>query len=352
MTSKRASSSTRTLYSTPSDQHSLAALIPLLAGRRVLIVGDLMLDEYVWGEVRRISPEAPVPVVHLRRRTYRPGGAGNVAANVAALAGVPLLAGVVGQDAMAQALTESLQALGVDGVEGLFSAPDRPTTVKSRIMGHHQQMLRVDTETTEPIPASLATQVLAWCQAHIDEVDACLLSDYAKGMLTPTLCQGVIALARSRDLPVIVDPKGRDYHKYAGATVITPNLAETAAAAGLQSDVSEGGASAVGAFDLALAVKALREHVGPTTHLLITRGADGMTLFDGEGASTHIPADARTVFDVTGAGDTVAATVSLGLAAGAALFQAASLASVAAGVVVGKVGTSTASPAELEERLR
>ncbi len=319
---------------------TLAALIPALTGRRVLIVGDIMLDEYVWGDVRRISPEAPVPVVHRLRETYRPGGAGNVAANVAALGGAPLLVGVVGADAMAQMLAASLRGLGVDGVDGLLAAPDRPTTVKSRIMGHNQQMLRVDTETTAPISAALVDQTLAWCQTQIEQADACLLSDYAKGMLTPDLCQGVIALARGRGLPVVVDPKGRDFHKYSGATVMTPNLAETATAAGREDSFNDA------RFDIGAAVATLRRQVGEMV-LLVTRGADGMTLFDREGAPLHIPAAARTVYDVTGAGDTVAATVSLALAAGASLPQAARLASMAAGIVVGKLGTATASQEEL-----
>ncbi|MDW8267735.1 MAG: PfkB family carbohydrate kinase, partial [Anaerolineae bacterium] len=199
----------------------------------MLIVGDLMLDEYIWGDVRRISPEAPVPVVHRRGQSYRPGGAGNVAANVAALDGVPVLVGIVGADPMAQALRTALAAVGVDGADGLIAVADRPTTVKSRVMGHHQQMLRIDTEVTEPISPAVAEQVIACCRQHIAGAEVCLLSDYAKGLLTPALCQELIGLARRRGIPVVVDPKGRDYRKYAGATVVTPNTAEALLAAGL-----------------------------------------------------------------------------------------------------------------------
>jgi len=314
----------------------------LLPGRRVLIVGDLMLDEYIWGDVRRISPEAPVPIVHRRGQSYRPGGAGNVAANVAALGGVPLLIGVVGQDPMAAALRAALTAVGVDGADGLIAVADRPTTVKSRIMGHNQQMLRIDTEVTEPVPVAVTERVIACYRRYLETADACLLSDYAKGLLTPALCRELIGLARRRGIPVVVDPKGRDYRKYAGATLVTPNMAEALLAAGLQADE---------AFELNDVVRILRLHIGPG-HLLITRGAEGMSLYPAEAEEgIHIPAEARAVYDVTGAGDTVAATVALALAAGWDLEAAARLASAAAAIVVGKVGTATVSRQELQEHL-
>lgn len=321
----------------------LLILLEALPGRRVLIVGDLMLDEYIWGDVRRISPEAPVPVVHRRGQSYRPGGAGNVAANVAALGGVPVLVGIVGEDPMAQALRTALAAVGVDGADGLIAVADRPTTVKSRVMGHNQQMLRIDTEVTEPISPAVAEQVIACCRQHIASADVCLLSDYAKGLLTPALCQELIGLARRCGIPVVVDPKGRDYRKYAGATVVTPNTAEALLAAGLHPEDG---------FDLTDVVQVLRLQIGPG-HLLITRGAEGMTLYPAEAEEgIHIPAEARAVYDVTGAGDTVAATVALALAAGASLPAAARLASAAAGIVVGKLGTATASWQELREQLQ
>lgn len=324
----------------PTDD--LLTLLEALPGRRVLIVGDLMLDEYIWGDVRRISPEAPVPVVHRRGQSYRPGGAGNVAANVAALGGVPVLVGIVGADPMAQALRAALAAVGVNGADGLIAVADRPTTVKSRVMGHNQQMLRIDTEVTDPIAPAVADRVLACCRQHIAAADVCLLSDYAKGLLTPALCQELIGLARRRGIPVVVDPKGRDYRKYAGATVVTPNTTEALLAAGLHPEDG---------FDLADVVRVLRLQIGPG-HLLITRGAEGMTLYPAEAEEgLHIPAQARAVYDVTGAGDTVAATVALALAAGASLSAAARLAAVAAGIVVGKLGTATVSWQELREEL-
>lgn len=324
----------------PTDD--LLSLLEALPGRRVLIVGDLMLDEYIWGDVRRISPEAPVPVVHRRGQTYRPGGAGNVAANVAALGGVPVLVGIVGEDSMAQALRAALATVGVNGADGLIAVADRPTTVKSRVMGHNQQMLRIDTEVTDPIAPEMAEQVCACCRRYIAAADVCLLSDYAKGLLTPALCQELIGLARRHGLPVVVDPKGRDYRKYAGATVVTPNTAEALLAAGLHPDDG---------FDLTDVVRVLRLQIGPS-HLLITRGAEGMTLYPAESEEgLHIPAQARAVYDVTGAGDTVAATVALALAAGASLSAAARLAAVAAGIVVGKLGTATVSWQELREEL-
>ncbi len=311
-------------------------LVGRLGGRRVLVVGDIILDEYVWGDVRRISPEAPVPIVLKRRLTYRSGGAANVAANLAALDGVPLLAGVVGVDGMAMTLEDVLRSIGVSDVSGLVRDPMRPTTVKSRIMGHSQQMLRIDSESTEAISSAIATALVAWCETHVAGADACLLSDYAKGVLTEEVCQSVIRLAIQHRVPVVVDPKGRHFGKYRGATVITPNEHEVQVAAASE-DIET---------PLDEMVGDLRRQVGDA-ELLVTRGAEGMSLYLASGAPIQFPAAARRVYDVTGAGDTVAATVALGLAAGADLPTAAQLATTAAGIVVGKVGTATASRTEL-----
>ena len=311
-------------------------LIAAFGQQPILIVGDVMLDEYIWGDVRQISPEAPVPVVQVRRRSCRPGGAGNVAANIAALGGAALLCGVVGDDAAAEQLAEALAADGV-AVAELIRAPGRPTTVKSRVIAHSQQMLRLDSEADRPLTPATAAAIVAWCAAAVERAGVCVLSDYAKGMLTPDVCQALVALARARGIPVVVDPKGHDYRKYAGATVITPNSGELALAVNQPPDEP---------FDVERAARALCEQL-PGTSLLVTRGAEGMTLYrDGAGA-LQIAAHARTVYDVTGAGDTVVAALALALAAGAPLEQAALLANAAAGVAVSKIGTATVSQDEL-----
>jgi D-beta-D-heptose 7-phosphate kinase/D-beta-D-heptose 1-phosphate adenosyltransferase len=310
-------------------------LIAAFSQQPILIVGDVMLDEYIWGDVRRISPEAPVPVVQVRRRTCRPGGAGNVAANVAALGGAPLLCGVVGDDPGADQLAEALAADGV--AAELIRAPGRPTIVKSRVIAHSQQMLRLDSEADGPLAPETAAAIERWCAGAAARAGVCVLSDYAKGALTPDVCQALIELARERGLPVVVDPKGRDYRKYAGATVITPNTGELALAVGQPLD---------DAFDVERAAAELRELL-PGTSLLVTRGAEGMTLYRDGAAALHIPARARTVYDVTGAGDTVVATLALALASGAPLERAALLANSAAGVAVSKIGTATVSQDEL-----
>lgn len=306
-------------------------------GKRALIVGDVMLDEYIWGEVRRISPEAPVPVVETRRRSYRPGGAGNVAANIAALGGEALLCSVAGDDMMASVLAEALAAEGVTCCEGLIRASERPTTVKSRVIAHSQQMLRLDTEVNSPLSAESEHAVLACCARLLPEVDVCVLSDYAKGMLTGRVCREIIALARQNNVPVVVDPKGQGYERYAEATVITPNTHELGVAVNRLPGVP---------LDVAQDARLLLAELGQAA-LLVTRGAEGMSLFRHERETLHFPARAQHVYDVTGAGDTVVATLALALAAGASLDHAAPLANAAAGVAVSKVGTATVSREEL-----
>ncbi len=316
-------------------------LVKRLTGHRVLIVGDVMLDEYIWGEVSRISPEAPVPIVHTRRRTYRPGGAGNVAANVAALGGVPLLAGVTGCDYFAGQLLEAMRGSGLTQLDGLVQHDERTTTVKTRIVAHNQQMLRLDSENAEPISSEIATRLLDWCMQHIETASVCILSDYAKGVVTPHLAKSFIQLARSRNLPVIVDPKGRDYARYRGATLVTPNVTEAALAVEhLSRD----------AWNLEQTAEQLLRVIGGG-NLLITQGAHGMALYRDGMSCLHISAHARNVYDVSGAGDTVVATLALALAAGAELEQAARLANLSAGLVVSKFGIATVTVDELLQEL-
>jgi D-beta-D-heptose 7-phosphate kinase/D-beta-D-heptose 1-phosphate adenosyltransferase len=319
----------------------LQEVIDELSGQRVLIAGDLMLDEYVWGEVTRVSPEAPVPIVEVQRRTSVPGGAGNTAANVAALGGTAHLAGVVGRDAQADQLREALILAGVS-VEGLVVDCCRPTVTKTRIVAQQHQMLRLDTEQRQLVDAAIQDAVLEQCRRILPQVDACILSDYAKGLATRRFAEELIALARQQGKPVIVDPKGTDYSKYRGAAVITPNLLEAHQALNLPM-TSGANVAQLGSQLLQLL---------PGTTVLLTLGAAGMALCQARRDVQHIAAQARKVFDVTGAGDTVVAALALALAAGVPLELATRLANQAAGIVVGKFGTSLVTYDELIASLR
>lgn len=314
--------------------------VTAFTGKSVLILGDVMLDEFVWGDTFRISPEAPVPVVKVGRRTFAPGGAGNVAANVVSLGGEAMLGSVVGSDLPGDTLRQALSEKKV-GTAGLFTDAGRPTTTKTRILARGQQVVRVDTEERAALPEALASEFAAWAEHAVGQVDACIVSDYSKGVLSDALMRRVITAARSAGVPVVVDPKGKAYARYRGATVVTPNVLETAVAAGLEVDGAEG---------LRQAATLLQEALGDSA-LLVTRGGEGMTLFAAGSEPVHIPVTAREVYDVTGAGDTVVSTLALALAAGQPLADAAHLANYAAGLVVGKVGTATITQSELIEAL-
>ena len=314
----------------------LAGLLERLATQRVLVVGDVMLDRNLWGEVRRISPEAPVPVVELQRESAEPGGAANNAANVAAVGACALLGGVTGEDAEGARLRELLSARGVQH-DGLLTEAGRPTTSKTRIVAHNQQVVRLDRERTEPIAAASEAQLLRWAMSQVRDVGACIISDYAKGVVTTAHAQGVIAAARAAGVPVVVDPKGTDYARYRGAAVVTPNLHEA--------EVATGRAARSDA-ELAVVARELSARLDGAA-LLVTRGGAGMSLFSPGAEPAHVRAEAHQVYDVTGAGDTAITFLALALAAGAPLAVAMRLANRAAGVVVGKVGTATVSLDEL-----
>jgi D-glycero-beta-D-manno-heptose-7-phosphate kinase len=318
----------------------LAQLVDRFPGVRVLAIGDVMLDEYVWGAVSRISPEAPVPVVEIERRSEVPGGAANAAAGVAALGGRSSLAGVVGDDPAAERLRRRLDASGVDHV-GLVVEAGRPTTTKMRVIAHSQQVVRVDQEERQGIAAAVEVELLAWARREIDECNAVIVSDYAKGVVSDRLASSVIETAAAAGVPVVIDPKGADFAKYAGATVITPNLGEAARGAGVDPDHAGDLARVAGRLMAAL----------DGTALLLTRGADGISLFTSTAEPVHIPAVAREVYDVTGAGDSVVSTLTLALAAGASLADGARLANEAAAIAVGKVGTAAVGHEELRRRL-
>lgn len=320
---------------------ALGALVQTLFRARVLCIGDVMIDRFVEGSVQRISPESPVPVFNTRACRDVPGGAANVARNIAALGGICTLIGVTGEDKAADEFATLLsEGSGISA--DLVPSPDRPTTLKVRYVtqGHH--MLRVDSEKATPVPAGIETAILARVEAHIGQVGAIILSDYAKGVLTPTVTHGVIELARSADVPVIVDPKSADFSRYTGATLITPNAREALIATSIDPQADDEAAIAAGMACMASS---------GGSAILITRSEKGMTLVRPEAEPLHIPTDARDVYDVVGAGDTVIATLATAIAAGADLPPAAALSNLAAGIVVGKRGTATVEPGELIERI-
>ncbi|CAK0769002.1 D-beta-D-heptose 7-phosphate kinase / D-beta-D-heptose 1-phosphate adenylyltransferase [Gammaproteobacteria bacterium] len=308
--------------------------------RSLLVVGDLMLDRYLWGEVGRISPEAPVPVVRLLRQSENPGGAANVALNLRGL-GLPVtLAGLIGTDAEGIRMAALLAAAGIDN-SGIVSFPDRPTSCKTRVIGEHQQMLRIDVEDISPLTTDITAALSERFQSLLAQGPAAvILSDYGKGVLTPDLCQAIITTGRAAGIPILVDPKGRDYTRYYGATLLSPNRAELALATGIPSRD----------LDALLAAGEQLRATLDLRYLLVTLGDQGMTLLDGA-APIHIPAVAQEVYDVSGAGDTVIATTAAGLVAGLPIRDALRLANLAAGLVIGKVGTTPITAAELATAL-
>jgi cytidyltransferase-related domain len=293
----------------------------------VLVIGDLMLDRYLWGKVERVSPEAPVPVVLLDKEDCRPGGAANVAANIAGLGLTCRLLGCIGNDDAGNQLADAVAQSGVS-TEAIIRLPRRPTITKTRIIGGHQQMLRMDRESNAPYDRDELQQLETAVRQFLQKSPSIVvLSDYDKGVLHPDLCQLVIRLAQESGIPLLVDPKGRDYSKYRGATALTPNRRETSDACG-----------GIGDIDALLeAAGRLRRELA-LDFLAVTRSEEGISLVE-ESRQLHIPAMARQVFDVSGAGDTVIATLAAGMVAGLSHYEALHLANLAAGIVVGKVGT-------------
>jgi D-glycero-beta-D-manno-heptose-7-phosphate kinase len=310
---------------------------------RILVIGDLMLDEYVWGSVRRISPEAPVPVVTVTRDTRSLGGAANVALNLASLGTKVEIAGLLGDDPQGREVTRLLRRAGI-GASGLVTEGGRPTTVKTRVIAHNQQVVRVDRER-QNLPADGTREALRRSvRDRVDDADGVVLSDYRKGALSRDLVDEVIGKARKRGIFVAVDPKQGDFSYYRGCTLITPNRSEAEAALG--------GRELGGDLEIWEGGKALLRSCGASA-ILITRGEEGMSLVErGRRSVFHIPANGRQVFDVTGAGDTVIGTVAAGMGAGAPIRDAAIMANVAAGVVVGEVGTVPITAQKLARALR
>ncbi|MGQ9812324.1 MAG: D-glycero-beta-D-manno-heptose-7-phosphate kinase [Dissulfurimicrobium sp.] len=305
----------------------------------ILVIGDLMLDQFVWGEVSRISPEAPVPVVEVRNETMMLGGAANVANNLKALGGNVMLGGVIGADPMGRVVKDMAANLAIDTTAVVEDS--RPTTVKTRIIARGQQVVRVDREYSAYIEKPVLETMLSAIYRAGDVIHGILVSDYAKGVVTHGLMQGVMDMAKEKGIPVLVDPKPANMEFYSGVTIITPNKKEAEALAGFGiTDI----------VSLEKAARTIQERLG-TEAVLITMGQQGMALWQRDEGLFTIPTMAREVFDVTGAGDTVIATLALGLASGLNLRDTAYLANIAAGVVVGKVGTAVVTLEELRSNL-
>jgi D-beta-D-heptose 7-phosphate kinase/D-beta-D-heptose 1-phosphate adenosyltransferase len=321
------------------DPKRLESLLGGFPRVRLLVVGDLVLDEYVWGDVDRVSPEAPVPVVHVREETVVLGGAANVVRNAVALGGSIAFCSVLGDDAAGRRAVGLLEELGVE-VGGLILAPGRPTTRKTRIIARSQQVVRFDRETLEAPPPAIGRKLLAAIEKALPSVDGVVIEDYGKGMLSRRIAVAAMRRFHEAGTPVVVDPK-TTVAPYRGAALLKPNLHEAETLSGMPIRGPE---------DLARAVARLRRRIGGGA-VIVTRGAEGMTLFERDGPGADVPTVAREVFDVQGAGDTTIAALALALRAGAGLREAAVIANAAAGVVVGKFGTATATVDEVRELL-
>jgi rfaE bifunctional protein kinase chain/domain len=316
------------------DKSSLPKLIQNFSHKKILVLGDLMLDRYFWGQVSRISPEAPVPVVAVRKETSCLGGAGNVSRNLQSLGASVLLAGVVGDDAAGEWIKQNAPA-----DRGIFTDPGRPTTIKTRIIAHHQQVVRVDQETAGPISDSLMDSILDIIRS--EKIDGLLISDYQKGIVSKELMEGVLKITQNRSIPVFVDPKVINFDYFSPITLITPNHMEA------EQIVHH---SCFSDSDVEKAGQAMFARIS-SQYLILKRGEQGMTIFSKNQPAIHIPTVAKEVFDVTGAGDTVIAVASLALLAGGTIREAAFLANIAAGIVVGKLGTATLTREELRAGL-
>ncbi len=305
-------------------------------GKRVAVVGDLMLDRYYWGSVARISPEAPVPVVEVESESTRLGGAANVANNIASLGGIPVMIGVIGNDDDGGALQGLIKEYGFP-TDGIVVDDSRPTTVKTRVIAHHQHVVRVDKEVKQDVSESIQAKLIDVLKRNIGNIDAIVLEDYNKGVIVKNLIGEIISLARKNGTIITVDPKFNNFFEYKHVTVFKPNRKETEEALSCRLE------------DMASVERAGRTLVErlEAEHVLLTLGERGMSLFDRHGSVTHVPTTARKVADVSGAGDTVISTLTMALAAGADVKEASTLANVAGGIVCGEVGIVPIDPKAL-----
>lgn len=307
---------------------------------RALVIGDLILDEFLWGDVSRISPEAPVPVVWVRRESFMPGGASNVANNLSSLGAKTFLTGVIGDDERGAILKSELEQKCID-TAGVIADESRPTTLKTRVVAHHQQVVRIDKERVDALSDAMISRIAAYTKSMINKIDAIIIEDYGKGVITPKLLKRIVPLAKKYKKIISVDPKEEHLKYYQGITLITPNNHEASKAVGFQikddATLRKAGEEMLKKFKCRIA--------------LITLGENGMAVFQKGEKMKQIPTVAQEVFDVSGAGDTVIACYTLALAAGADPVQAAYISNCAAGIVVGKVGIAVVNPEELIDRI-
>ena len=323
------------------DFSKLKNIISNFAEAKVLVVGDLILDEFLWGDVSRISPEAPVPVVWVKRESFMPGGASNVANNLRSLGARTYLAGVIGDDERGAILKSELEQKGID-TTGIIVDESRPTTLKTRVVAQHQQVVRIDKEKVDTLSDAMISRIIDHVKKLIDKIDAIVIEDYGKGVITQKLLKQIVPLAREHKKIISVDPKEENLEYYQGITLITPNNHEASKAVGFEikdnATLKKAGVEMLKKFKCKIA--------------LITLGENGMAVFQKDKAMEQIPTVAQEVFDVSGAGDTVIACYTLALAAGANPVQAAHISNCAAGIVVGRVGIAVVTPDELTDRIK
>jgi len=321
--------------------NKLKQVISNFKAANVLVIGDLILDEFIWGDVSRISPEAPVPVVWVKRESFMPGGASNVANNLRSLGANTFIAGVIGDDERGAILKGELEQKGID-TGGVVVDESRPTTLKTRVVAHSQQVVRIDKEKIDALSDAMISRVVGYTKKIIDKIDAVVIEDYGKGVITPKLLKAIVPLARAHKKIISVDPKEEHLRYYQGISLITPNNQEASKAVGFEikdeATLKKAGMAILKKFKCKIA--------------LITLGENGMAVFQDNRPMKHIPTVAQEVFDVSGAGDTVIATYTLALASGADPVQAAHISNCAAGIVVGKVGIAVVTPDELIDRIK
>ncbi|MBN2467933.1 MAG: bifunctional hydroxymethylpyrimidine kinase/phosphomethylpyrimidine kinase, partial [Deltaproteobacteria bacterium] len=288
-----------------TSKKALLSLVDAFPQSRIMVVGDVMIDHFIWGTVNRISPEAPVPVVAVTKESLRLGGAANVIQNIWSLGGTVYSSGIIGNDEMGREIVHKFRSLNIS-TEGIVVADERPTTVKTRIIGHNQQVVRFDREVASPVNADSSERIIAHLKKGLPRVNVIIISDYGKGVVTTALVEEILALSSKENKPVLVDPKVENIRHYKGVTIITPNQHEAGEATGIKIISND---------DARKAAALLQEKIGCAS-VLITRGEHGMTLLDNNGRCTHIPTLATEVYDVTGAGDTVISVFALALSIG------------------------------------
>lgn len=321
-----------------SEKKRFSEIVGSFKKAKILVIGDFILDQFIWGSVDRISPEAPVPVVNVSRESYMLGGSLNVAHNIHVLGGNVLPCGVIGKDAPGRMLRKEIRREGID-TEGIVADENRPTSVKTRVIAHSQQVVRFDREKNGDISLKDQKKIFDFFKSRVRKVDVVVIEDYGKGVINPPLLKKLVALAKKYRKPVLVDPKEKHFPYYVGATVITPNRKE--AFGSFNGTLAKSPDTTVDDVGKGLLKKLKCEAV------LVTLGEDGMALYEKRGAIKRIPTTAQEVFDVSGAGDTVIAVLSMALAVGAKMKEAAVIANLASGIVVGKLGTASVSAKEL-----